>query len=69
MKKPLRRPLLSLLPLPLIAGWYLASTPPESAPLVTPETPVLRAAAGSASLYPPPQVDDDEPPAAQPPTF
>jgi hypothetical protein len=68
MKKPLRRPLLSLLPLPLIAGWYLASTPQEQ-PLAAPETPVLRAAAGSESLYPPPQVGDDEPPAAQPPTF
>lgn len=68
MKPPLRRAsLLSLLPLPLLAGWFIANPPPQRATAVLP-TPVATLST-TGSLYPPPQVDPDAPPEEAPPTF
>jgi hypothetical protein len=64
MRKP-SRPLsyLSMLPLPLLAGWFLAAQPPE--PVAAPSA----YRAGPISQFPAPQVDEAQPPAELPPTF
>lgn len=63
MNNKTRTSFLSLLPLPLLAGWFIAAEPPR------PEAAVAIAAAPYVSQFPAPQVDDREAPAEPAPTF
>lgn len=64
MKKP-SRPLsfLSLLPLPLVAGWFITAEPPRH------EAALVAVPAPYVSQFPAPQVDDSKPPVEPAPTF
>lgn len=75
--QPKRWSYLSLLPLPLLAGWFVSAQAPEPE---APRTPPARSAVDAAapdeptwsrrtSQYPAPQVDESKPPADPPPTF
>ena len=77
MKRPARWHFLSLLPLPILAGWFVASQPSGAAfvdqlPMaVVRQTvrPVWQSVAAPTSQYPPPQVGESSPPEGLPPTF